>query len=233
MTDNSLKQKRIVVPTKDAESWKALLADPDKHWRSGYSAMSTAYSWEDANGLPKEVEQLFRTAENPVLRDAELALAIPEYKVALTGGSRPSQNDVFAILTCSAGIISMMVEGKAREQFDDQLGDWKKRTSPNGAEARLTEIMSCIGITDPIPDSIRYQLLHRAASAVIEAKRFHANFAVLLIQSFVDNDSENHYDEFEKFLGLFKKTALKNTLIEISNPSGLHLYAAWVQSKAT
>ncbi len=151
----SLKQKRIVVPTENPETWKALLADPEKHWQPGFSAMSTAYSWEKADGLPSEIGDVFRNAETQNLRDATLALAIPEYMVALAGGNRPSQNDVFALLSCSDGLISMMVEGKAREDFDALLGAWKKRTSPQGVKTRLADIMENIGLTKPIPDDIR------------------------------------------------------------------------------
>ncbi|MEI8282604.1 MAG: hypothetical protein WCG75_09390, partial [Armatimonadota bacterium] len=157
---------------------------------------------------------------------------------------------------CSDGLISMMVEGKAREDFDATLGDWKKRTSIGGVSARLGEIMENIGLAAPvrkelgirilideikpyistsipIPDAIRYQLLHRAASAVIEAKRFHAKYAVLLIQSFEKDDAKNHYDDFVKFVGLFKRDAAKDKLIELSRPDGRPLYAAWIHSKAT
>jgi hypothetical protein len=35
-----------------------------------------------------------------------------------------------------------------------------------------------------VPDAIRYQLLHRAASVVIEAERFNASYAVLPVHSF-------------------------------------------------
>jgi len=31
-------QKKIYVPTKNAESWRECLADPQKHWKDGYSA---------------------------------------------------------------------------------------------------------------------------------------------------------------------------------------------------
>jgi hypothetical protein len=52
---------------------------------------------------------------------AELNIAILEYKVGLAGGFRPSQNDVFAILSCTGGLIATMIEGKARENFDETL----------------------------------------------------------------------------------------------------------------
>lgn len=226
-----MKQKRILIPTNGPESWQRLLAEPEKHWQPGFSAMSTALSWESANGLPPEIRSLFKDADDPAMRDAVLALAIPEYKVDLAGGTRPSQNDVFALLSCTGGLISMMVEGKVREDFDDLLGGWKKRTSEAGVKARLTDITDNIGITEPPPDDIRYQLLHRTASAVIEAGRFHAKYAVVVIQSFVSNDGENHYNDFCKFVRLFQRTPTKETLIELSRPHGRQLFAAWVQSK--
>jgi len=228
-----MKQKRILIPTDGPEAWKQFLAEPDKQWASGFSAMSTAYSWENAGGIPKEIAALFQYADEPLLRDAELALAIPEYKVGLDGGPRPSQNDVFAILSCSHGLITMMVEGKAREDFDSPLGDWKKRRSSYGAKTRMAHIIENIGLERTIPDSIRYQLLHRAASAVIEAKRFHAPFAVIIVQSFVVDDSQNHYDDFCAFVRLFNKVPTKGKLIEISRPQERRLFAAWVQSKPT
>ncbi len=228
-----MKQKRILVPTDGPEIWKQFLAEPEKQWQPGFSAMSTAFSWENADGLPEEISALYTNADDPVLRDATLALAIPEYKVGLEGGASPSQNDVFAILTCSQGLISMMIEGKAKEDFDDLLGDWKKRTSPHGVRVRMADIMENIGLNRTVPDGIRYQLLHRTASAVIEAKRFHAPFAVVVVQSFVADDTQNHYDDFCAFIRLFDKAPTKEKLVEISRPHGRRLFASWVQSKPT
>ena len=193
--------------------------------------MSTAYAWENADGMPKEVASLFIHADDPAIRDASLALAIPEYKVALAGGSRPSQNDVFAVLTSCGGLISVMVEGKAREGFDVRLGVWKKRTSPQGVKARLADIAENTGIATQIPDDIRYQLLHRTASAVIEAKRFHAPYAVMIVQSFVTDDTENHYSDFCAFVRLYGKEATKGRLIELATSKGCKLFAASIQSR--
>lgn len=226
-----MRQKRILVPTEGPETWRRFLADPEKQWKSGYSALSTAYSWEKADGLPPEIQALFEGAEDPALHGATLALAIPEYKVPLRGGTRPSQNDVCALVSCSGGLAVMMVEGKAREDFGTRLGDWKNRTSPTGAEARIEEISENLGITGELPDHLRYQLLHRAASAAIEARRFHAAYAVMLIQSFVDDDSENHYADFGDFLALFGAAPAKNRLVRIAEPQGRTLFAAWVQSE--
>ena len=125
----------------------------------------------------------------------------------------------------------MMVEGKAREDFDVTLGEWKKRTSDNGIQTRLQYIMEYIGLSTSVPEEIRYQILHRTASAVVEAERFHAPYAALVVQSFVVDDTENHYQDFCNFIRLFGKTPTKGKLIELSQPHGRRLFAAWIQSK--
>lgn len=42
-----MNQKKILIPTTNAESWKDLLAKPDNQWKNGYSAKSVAESWEN------------------------------------------------------------------------------------------------------------------------------------------------------------------------------------------
>jgi hypothetical protein len=77
------------VPTQVPDDWRGLLAQPDLHWKAGYSAMTLANAWETADGLPREVRAALDTA--PELRDLEPLLIIPEYKVALPGGRRESR----------------------------------------------------------------------------------------------------------------------------------------------
>jgi hypothetical protein len=81
----------IYVPTAGSQSWQALLADPERQWKKGYSARAVAHCWEAAQGLPPEVGALFGD-------DAELLIAIPEHKVSLRDAGRDSQTDVFALV---------------------------------------------------------------------------------------------------------------------------------------
>lgn len=225
-----MNQKRIFIPSSGALSWQTLLAEPEKHWKPGCSAFSLAESWEQSAGLPPAIASLFQNSPDPSWHKTQLALAIPEYKVNLDGGGHPSQNDVFALLSNPAGLIAMMVEGKCREDFDVTVADWFKRTSSQGATARMNHILDCLGLMTKVPDTIRYQLLHRAASAVIEAQRFHATTAILVIQSFVADDTENHYPDFKAFVQLFGQTPAKDQLIPLSTSGRIKLWAAWVQS---
>ncbi len=112
----------ILLPSQGPSDWQRLLAEPVKHWKTGYSARSMAHCWEAADGLPPELASLFQNSAPFRGHTPELLLAIPEWKVALPGGTRKSQNDVFALLRCADQLISLTVEGKVNEPFGPQSG---------------------------------------------------------------------------------------------------------------
>jgi hypothetical protein len=86
---------RILAFTAGPQDWQSLLADPEKHWKSGFSARTLAHSWEAVDGFPEEVHASFAQCADPLLANLTPILAIPEFKVHLPGGTRASQNDVF------------------------------------------------------------------------------------------------------------------------------------------
>jgi len=223
-------QKRILIPTESIADWKSLLAEPEKQWRPGYSAMLTAQSWENAAGLPPEIESAFVGSEGDYFNSLGLLIAIPEYKTNLKGGRRPSQSDVFALLHSDKGLIAATVEGKALEDFGPTMVQWRNGVSDKGYTERLRHIMENTGLEKSVPDHIRYQLLHRTASAVIEAKRFHCKVAVMIVQSFVELDSENHFGDYADFIRLYGATPLKNQFILLVEISGIKLLSAWVNT---
>jgi hypothetical protein len=169
---------RIYIPTQGPEHWRRLLADPEKQWRTGYSAKALAYCWEEADGFPAEVALLFSESGIPTFQSIELLLAIPEHQVPLPGGRRPSQNDLFALARGPDGLISIMVEGKVSETFGPTMEKWLIEASP-GKRERLEYLRDQIGLDKEFPPHIRYQLIHRTASAVIEGRRFCAKTAVI------------------------------------------------------
>jgi hypothetical protein len=154
------------LPTQDAEEWRKVLADPEKQWRTGYSARALAYCWQEANDFPPEVVSLFSSTGYAAFQDIELLVAFPEYQVALPGGSRPSQNDLFILAKAQGQLISITIEGKVSEPFGPTVAEWGKVNS-RGREIRLTYLLEKLGLRQPLPPTIRYQLLHRAVSAVI------------------------------------------------------------------
>lgn len=208
----------ILRPTQSAECWRELLADPEKHWRIGFSARTLAHCWEDAGGLPPEIDSLFG-------RTAELLVAIPEHKVPLPGGQRPSQTDLFALLRREGRTISCAFEGKVDETFGPTLGEWRKDQS-SGKTKRLDHICSLLGLTQPLRDPLRYQLLHRSASAVIEAERFKTDDAAMIVHSFSPNDTG--FPDFVPFAELFGLHPTRNQLLTFALPAGKPMHLAWV-----
>jgi hypothetical protein len=88
---------RILHFTAGPQDWQALLADPQKHWRTGFSARTLAHCWEAARGLPPEVQAVFASSNEPLLADFTPIIAVPEFRVPLPGGDRHSQNDLFLL----------------------------------------------------------------------------------------------------------------------------------------
>ncbi len=215
--------KKIFVPTANLEDWRKLLAKPENHWRQGYSARSLASCWEEANGIPEDVIAVISQA--PSLATIETLIAIPEHKVPLPGGERSSQNDCWVLARTANDLVSIAVEGKVSEPFGPTMGEWSKDASPGKTE-RLFYLCSQLGLNIDLPENIRYQLLHRTASAVIEAKRFHANQAVMVIHSF--SQTAKWFDDYKAFASLFGANAGMNSIVSAGNPGGINLYLAWV-----
>ena len=216
----------ILVPSLGPDSWKALLADPEKHWRTGYSAKCLAHSWSDADGMPGEITMVLRGS--PIFANAEVLLAIPEHSVALPGIGKGSQNDLWALLRTPNALVSMAVEGKVRESFDETVAEWLGEGSAN-KEARLAGLSTILGLRS-IPGDIRYQLIHRAASAVLEARRFLAAHAIMLVQSF--SPTGEWYEDFAAFCRLFGTEPAKDRLVAVPERTDPTLHLGWVTGDA-
>lgn len=218
---------RIYVPANEAEDWKRLLAKPDKHWKTGHSAMALAHSWQEADDFPESVKRVFRTSGIALFENIKLLLAFPEYKVDLPGGRRPSQNDIFILATGDSQLISIMVEGKVSEPFGDTVAKWKQNSS-QGKRCRLESLLETLALGKHKPiDNIAYQLLHRTASALIEARSFKAKNALMLVHSF--SQSNECFEDYSQFLALFDLEAKPDSLVFAKNINGINLYFCWVK----
>jgi hypothetical protein len=183
----------IVIPTDGVEDWQARLADPEKHWRGLFSAL-TRHATEASPGLPPEVTALFDSKE--AFAGIELLLGIPEHKVPLPGGSRPSQTDLWVLARTAGDLVSIAVEGKVRESFGPTLDEWFGEDT-TGKRTRWTALCDLLSLAPDCDRTLRYQLVHRTASAVIEAKRFHARKAALIVHSF--STQQDGFSDFQAF----------------------------------
>ncbi len=216
---------RLLSFTTGPKDWKALLADPEKHWKSGYSARTLAYCWEAADGFPSEVSLPFTQSTEPLLENLIPILAVPEFKVPLPGGVRSSQNDIFVLARSSSGPVCIMVEGKVDESFGPTLGEWRKEASP-GKKKRLSFLLRSLGLATVPSDSIRYQLLHRAASAIIAGEQYRAAAAVLIVHSF--SQLHTGWSDYQAFTHIFGVEAMVGTIQRLSISSTVPLLGVWV-----
>ena len=215
----------FLVPTSGVNDWKELLASPEKHWREGYSAHALATRWQDAKGFPSEISALFATHSE--FADIQMLLGIPEHKVSLPGGSRASQTDLWVLGRTPDDLVSIAVEGKVRESFGPTLAEWMLDETP-GKTTRWNALCGLLGLSPGCDQSLRYQLVHRTASAVLEAKRFLAGKAVLVVHSF--SAQQDGFDDFQAFVGQFGAAVPSaGALMHVGTVSGVELFLGWAQ----
>jgi len=218
---------KIFVEVQNPEDWKSLLASPT-HWKRGYSAMSLACCWQDADGFPASILGVFKRSKDKLFSDIKLLMAFPEYKVSLPGGRAASQNDIFVVSKGNNQLISIMVEGKVSEPFSPTVSEWFRDPSP-GKKERLGFLCNKLGLEQAQASIIRYQLLHRTVSAIIEAERFNAPNAMMLVHSF--SQTNEWFDDFLAFASLFGIDAKLDRIYTAGDIDGIKLYLGWVKGE--
>ena len=212
----AVSMKHFYIPAENLDDWRRLLADPEKHWRDGYSAKSLATRWWDAKGFPAEVLESFRASAIPLLRELRFVVGLPEHKVELPSGRRPSQTDIMVLARAAGELVVVAVEGKGEEPFDDLVGVWRK-TDTDGKEERIfagvMQYLYC------------YQLLHRTVSALLTAERFAGRHAVVLIHSF--SAARTGFKDYSTFLRLFGIEATEGTVQRAGSLHDIELYFSW------
>lgn len=221
MSDN------LYIKTKGAESWKEFLAEPDKQWKTGYSAKSLAYCWESENGFPNSIRNVLSKSK----LDLIMLLGIPEYKVFLDTKKAPSQNDLFVLAKDDFGLVTIMIEGKVSESFDKKVKDWFNDTESR--RKRLEFLLTKLELNKTINEieNFRYQLFHRTVSAILEAEKFTAKKAIMLIHSF--SKTNEWFEDFSNFVTLLNPKAEKPEINKIYNcgelSSGIQIYIGWIK----
>lgn len=175
------KLTRIAVPLLAAEDVIPHLGKPT-HWKQGRSAKAVADSWFGANDIPRQVRAVLDQA--PELRGAELVDAWLERCTDL-GDSRgsASQTDLLAVLGIGDELAVMAVEAKVTESFGQPVAEWLGDGGP-GKVDRLQRLCALLGFDPGEVGDLRYQLFHRTAAAIVEARRYRAKKAIMMVHSF-------------------------------------------------
>lgn len=218
---------RLYVPLLEPEDVVRHLGKQEKHWKAGRSAHALASLWFSQNALPPKIGAVL--SGHPAFQSAELVDAFLERKVDLKTEGRPSQTDLLAVISVNDGLAILAVEGKAGESFGKYVYKW--RDGSDGKDARLKGLCQILSLSPEAAMPLRYQLLHRAASAILEAQRYRAKMAALLVHSF--SDDENGFTDFSAFLqALGFEAPVPGILAGPIVRDGVDLYAGWVQDKA-
>jgi hypothetical protein len=169
------------------------LGKPDLHWKVGYSAQELAIAWANAaNDFPASVRHTLATA--PEYADAVLIDGFFEREVELGDGRRNSQTDLMVVAGLSNEIGIIAVEGKVEESFDERVQDWNVTA---GKQNRLAHLCNTLGLDSAAVGALRYQLFHRTASALYEAKRYRSHHALMLVHSF--SRTHRWFEDFADF----------------------------------
>lgn len=169
------------------------LGGGEKHWRKGRSAYELAHSWMDAKGIPNQVRNVLETQKdfrNPKLVDGHF-----ERETKIPGRGKASQTDLLALCKAEGGSFILGVEGKVDETLGEVVSDWYNGT-PN-RQVRLEGLVDLLGGDFTAIGNLRYQLLHRSASALLEARNFGVSKAIMLVHSF--DPRHAWFEDFEAF----------------------------------
>ena len=185
--------RRLHVPLVKPEDVIPHLAKQELHWRAGYSAQELAVAWSSSlNDFPASVRAVVETA--PEYIGAEFVDGFFEREVDLRSPGRNSQTDLMVIAALNEELAVIAVEGKVEESFAELVSDWN--TTP-GKQYRLEHLCKTLGLNPYEVGGIRYQLLHRSASAVYEAARYRCRHALMLVHSF--SPTHRWFEDFAAF----------------------------------
>lgn len=222
--------RRLHVPVLRPEDVIHHLGSPT-HWQPGRSAKSVADLWFSANGLPPSVKSALD--HDPAFKGATLVDAFFERPVDLGDGQRPSQTDLMAILRLDGRLGVLAVEAKVDETFGPTVQEWlsEAKGDATARPARLERLCRILDLDPATVGTIRYQLIHRTASAIIEAQRYCARDVAMIVQSFCPKRSWfDDYRAFAEAMGF--PDAPVGTISPAKVCDGVELRIGWVAEPA-
>jgi hypothetical protein len=192
-----------------------------KNWVPRHSAYELAHKWHGCRGLPASLSGVLRNSGVASLAGVKAEVCYVEKPVLLDTGRAPSMTDIMVYArNAKKEPVILGVEGKALEPFGARLFSWargdKELKRPQGAPRRsrvrrLEFLAKHLGISSDPDSAIRYQLLHRTVSVVLESELYGTPAGLVAVQSFCE-EGEN-WDDFCAFLSTLNlKKVNKNVL---------------------
>ena len=172
----------------------------ENHWVEGRSAYELARDWIERDAAGRVTRLL---ALRPELSGLVLGNVIVEKQTYFDDQGRgPRNHDLLIEATSDSGPVVIAVESKADETFDAPLWKWRsdavKRHPRSGGPRRLDHLTGLFFGTTIDKDNaypalacLGYQLLSALAGTLADAKRVGASRAVLVVQEFLTNKTDD------------------------------------------
>ncbi len=226
------------------DDWRGL-AGEDK-WVPGRSAYELAHAWQPAGGLPTKIRDALEQERHQHLTGLAVDPCLVEKPVFLDTNRAPSMTDVMAYGENAAGQrVILAVEGKADEVFALRVCSWVRGDRPEvelslppraSRKRRLTFLARHLGLDIGTESRLRYQLLHRTVSAVLEAQLHGAAAAIVLVHAFGPESPEN-WNDFSDFIHELGGAALVKGQVSgpyaIGENKDLPTHFLWYQQPAS
>ena len=100
--------------------------------------------------------------------------------------------------------------------------------SESAMPQRLASLVNTLGISQANLEGIRYQLLHRTAAPLLEARRFNASMAIMIVQSFDGDGDGESFNDFSRFCTLMEIDSVRNAVVQSKRKTEVPLLIGWV-----
>ncbi len=98
----------------------------------------------------------------------------------------------------------------------------------SGKPERLEFLRERLGLGGVELSGLRYQLLHRAASALVQADRFGARIATLLVHSFGEHSDDKSLADYRRFADAMACAPAFNAVVPVGRSTRRPLLIGWV-----
>ncbi len=194
-------------PLARPDDWREIVGP--KNWVAGHSAYELAFSWQTAGGVPPGIARALESSGAPSLAGLRLDVALVEKPIFLDTQRAPSMTDLMGYGRNASGEpIIIAVEGKAQETFGPPVRSWLRGDAlefPAGVEPRPTRarrfefLCERLGLGVDHECQLRYQLLHRTVSALLEGE-LHAAVAVVVVVHAFGSEAASNWTDYQLFL---------------------------------
>ncbi len=222
------------------DDWRGLAGNDE--WVPTRSAYELAHCWHQFGGIPSPITNALNASGHEALRGICVDLCLVEKPVFLDTKVAPSMTDLMAYGRNAKGeSIVIAVEGKADEPFASPVWAWVRgdektpsmATPPRPTRQRRLKFLSAhLGKLVPPDSPLRYQLLHRTVSAILEAQLHGAVAALVLVHAF-GPDAPDNLADFSAFLSEFGGSSMTKGTVsgpyQLGEQRNLPTYFMWWQ----